>query len=93
MAHPIVTRARMLAARYPGRVRLIECGTAVAIPAGDIKPGDTMIYNYGSTASVLRTTPNGAASIVITTDEGQRGSRTYRRTTLVPICDRPDANL
>ena len=88
-----VARTRMLAARYPGRTHLISAGSAVAIPAGDVKAGDTLVYNYGSTAVVLRVEAKGTASVVIVTSEGPYGSRTCRRSTLVAISDRPDANL
>ena len=88
-----VARVRMLAARYPGRVHLIGSGSAVGIPSGDVKAGDVLAYNYGGTAVVVRVEVKGAGSVVIVTGEGEYDRRTARRTTLIPISDRPDENL
>ena len=88
-----VARVRMLAARYPGRVHLIAIGKVPAIPAGDVKAGDTLAYNYGSTAVVLRVEPKGKGSVVLVTGEGRYESQTCRLTTLVAISDRADENL
>jgi len=90
-----VERSRVLASRYPGRVHLIGSGTAVGIPAGDVKTGDTLRYNYGSTAVVTAVRPKGKASVVIETvdEEGRTYARSARTSTLIAISDRPDSNL
>lgn len=90
----VVARRRTLAERYPGRVHLIGAGSAVGIPAGDLRPGDVRLYNYGSTATVLEVRSKGKASVVIVTDEdGQRYERTARKASLIAISDRLDENL
>jgi hypothetical protein len=88
-----VNRITMLADRYPGRVHLIGCGTAVAIPACDVKVGDVLVYNYGATSTVTEVEGKGRGSVVIRTGGEQWDVRTCRRTTLVAITDRPDANI
>jgi hypothetical protein len=40
--------------QHPGEVKLIAVGWHPAKPAGEIREGDVLVYNYGSTAKVVK---------------------------------------
>jgi len=71
-------------------VNLIGVGAHPAIAASDLKIGDTIVYNYGSTGKVTAIEPTGRVSLNVTVlaRDGKEYTQRKRRDTLVPV-DRP----
>lgn len=69
-------------------VWLQNIGFHPAKPLGDVKAGDVLVYNYGSTAVVVSTRRVGQKSVAMTveTEGGKRYDTTSRRAaTLVAV--------
>jgi hypothetical protein len=76
-----------------GKVHLIAVGNVPAIKASDLQVGMRQMYNYGSTATVMRIDPKGekSLSVIIRVDEsGKLYTKTKRKDSLVPVIT--DAN-
>ncbi len=63
-------------------------GKVPAKPAGDLRSGDTLVWNYGKTSRVVSVKPVGKQSIEVVEeyDGGKRFARLFRRTRLVYDC-------
>lgn len=46
------------------KIKLIGYGQQDAVPASQLKPGDTVVWNYGLTSKVVSVTGNGKSSIL-----------------------------
>lgn len=70
-----------------GKIYLIGWGEVNAQPAGNIKVGDTLMWNYGYKSKVLSIDKTTAKSITISTksDTGKVCQRTMRKSTLICI--------
>lgn len=67
-------------------IHLQSVGRVPAIPAGDLKPGMRLMWNFGYTSDVVSVTPVGAKSIVVverSTQTGTESSRRFLKTRLV----------
>lgn len=63
-------------------------GWQPAKKAADLLPGDTMLWNYGSTSIVTKVTPSATGKSVtvdFTTEDGKLYRRTFRAQRLVAI--------
>lgn len=60
-------------------------GEVPAKPAGELKVGDQLMWNYGTTSTVVSVKPCGTQSIEVVEeyDGGKRYNRTFRRHRLV----------
>ncbi len=61
------------------QIRLIGVGCKVAKPAGEIKVGDVLIWNYGITSTVLEVVKETRTQIVVMTKNNESGARMLRR--------------
>lgn len=48
-----------------GKVHLQGIGKVPGKPAAELQPGDTLMWNYGSTSTVISVTPKAAKSVVL----------------------------
>lgn len=66
-------------------VRLQSVGWVAALEVSELKPGDTLLWNFGYRSEVVRVEPvgNGGALLVTRTDDGQEYTRRKRMSTLV----------
>lgn len=63
-------------------------GAVPAIPAGELKPGNVIVYNTGSVSKVITVEPKGKASVVVSVlnhDGKIYEGIVYRRARLVPV--------
>lgn len=88
-ARELSAKVRATGEVFPGRVLLQRYGYAPAIPAGEIRVGDVLLFNGGGTETVIGVEPKGKASVVYRTGTDRWHERTARRTTLVAIAYRP----
>lgn len=67
------------------RLHLQGVGKVLAKPAGDLHRGDTLMWNYGTTSTVVSVRPVGAKSVEVVEEygTGHRYTRTFRRDRLV----------
>lgn len=74
-------------ALHPNQVKLIDYGWCPAIQADQLKVGQTLRYNYGYTAVVVKIEHASPQFLAITTDNGTGRvyTRRYKRTKLVPV--------
>ena len=70
------------------KIHLQGIGTRPAVRADELKPGDTIIYNYGATARVKAVEPVGKAStrVITISSDGREFSRIRRSATLCAVC-------
>ncbi len=47
-------------------IQLIQVGKVKAKPAGEVKKGDVLLWNYGEETEVLSVSPKGKKSVIIT---------------------------
>lgn len=73
-------------------VQLQSVGWVAALEVSELKPGDTLVWNFGHRSEVVRVEPagNGAALLVTRTDDGQEYTQRKRMSTLV-ACERARA--
>lgn len=60
------TKDPALTARVTGTIKLQAIGETSAIPAGDLKPGDVTIWNFGGQNTVVRIDRETAKTVWIT---------------------------
>jgi len=77
----------------PGTVKLQGVsGWIKAKPAGELKPGDVIMWNYGYTETVLAVTPSKTGKTVsvdiICDGSGYRSTRKFGAARLVAVPDR-----
>lgn len=76
-------------------VQLIGIGRVPARQIDQLRPGDTVVYNYGSTGTVVSADPVGSGSVDLTVrsdDDGQEYTSRRRGTTLVGYRQNPSAS-
>ena len=69
-------------------VHLIAIGKTPAIPAGELKVGDTVVWNYGYTNEIIEITQKGSmlvARLQDPKDPNKVYERRFKPTTLVAI--------
>lgn len=70
----------------PGQMMHLQgIGKVRAKPAGELRKGDRLTWNYGQTSTVVSVRPVGAQSVEVVEEygNGKRYNRTFRRTRLV----------
>jgi hypothetical protein len=80
--------------RATASVHLQGIGRHPAVPAEDLVEGDVMVWNYGSTSTVVSITPKGTKSLAVVESyvskypidgEVKTDTRTFRRDRLVAV--------
>lgn len=64
-------------------IHLIAVGDHPARPAAELRAGDVVVFNYGSTAEIRLAWDNGRGTVGV--DFGEGPSRRYRAETLVAV--------
>lgn len=72
-------------------IHLQSIGKVPAIPVSELKAGDTVMWNFGSTSEVLAITPVSPKFVELTTRSGYNGEvYTRRKSIKTLICRLPE---
>lgn len=78
---------KQLAEKRKHQSQLQGLGWKNAVAAQELKPGQHILYNYGSKSLILAVEPKGAKSVIVTTicEKGSQYNRRYSINTLVAV--------
>lgn len=90
LAYDAATGATVLEPHAAPSIHLQGVGEYPAKPAGELRPGDVTVWNYGYRYAVVAIAPTGSASVTVTSrDErtGQEYTRRHGRARLVAVAE------